>query len=289
LGRTKNLINAKKNKYDDFYTQRDDIDNELNNYIEYFENKIIYCNCDDPEMSNFWFYFKDNFKNFKIKTLISTHYDKNGSYKLEYDGNETKTVLQGNGDFRSQECVDILKTSDIIITNPPFSLFGDFVKLLFKYDKKFLIIGTLTAATKPYIFEKIVQDDIGLGYGFKHGNAFFKSIHPTENYTETVYDPETGLVKFRNIIWLQNLKKINQKKVIIDEVYNSENYDFFDNSDILNVNAVKKIPKDYKGLMGVPITFLTKYNREQFEILGIVKNTSINGKSKYIRILIKYR
>ena len=144
-----NLFNANKLKNDEFYTRYEDIENELQHYTKHFENKIVFCNCDDPKRSNFWKYFKDNFNNLNLKKLVCTHYEKTkNSYKLEYDGvNTIKIQLLGNGDFRSDECIEMLKDIDIVVTNPPFSLFRDYVAQLMKYNKKFLIIGNQNAIT----------------------------------------------------------------------------------------------------------------------------------------------
>ena len=151
------LIKASINKEDEFYTQLTDIEKELKHYKENFADKIIFCNCDDPDWSNFWLYFKLNFEHLGLKKLISTHFEiSKPSYKLEFDGKEVKeTRLSQNGDFRSPECIEILKEADIVVTNPPFSLFREYVEQLIKYDKKFLIIGSQNNITYKEIFPLI--------------------------------------------------------------------------------------------------------------------------------------
>lgn len=298
------LHKAKDSKKDEFYTQLSDIEKELGHYKEHLMGKVIFCNCDDPEESNFYNYFCLNFEYLGLKKLISTHFEKEKqSYKLEIvrdingDGkinclDTIRTPLKQNGDFRSPECMEILKEADIVVTNPPFSLFREYVSQLIEYDKKFLIIGSLNAITYKEIFKLIKDNKIWLGYGFSGGNAYFKTPH-YEDFVNGVYDKETGLVKFRNVTWFTNLDiKKRHEDLILYEKYDSEKYPKYDNYGGINVDKAKEIPLDYKGAMGVPITFMAKYNPKQFKIIKFRKGDDnkdlcINGKCPYFRILIR--
>lgn len=291
-----NLHIAKKIKDDEFYTRDVDIENEVFNYKDHFKNKVVYCNCDDPAWSEFFIYFRKNFKFLGLKKLISTHYSKDiendKAYKLECveytldaEGLPAphKIELKGNGDFRSEECIEFLKQSDIVCTNPPFSLFREYVAQLIEYDKEFLIIGSTNAITYKETFNLILEGKIWLG------NTNVKEFKK----------PDGEIKKFGNICWFTNLthKKRNEK-IILWKNYSESDYKKYDNFDILNVDKVNEIPKDYKGLMGVPITFLEKYNPNQFELLGISNSarfighkclTLINGRKIYNRLIIKIK
>ena len=250
---------AKKAKNDEFYTQISDIEKELLHYKQQFNNKIVFCNCDDPEASNFWKYFDLNFDHLNLKKLISTHYDKEKpTYKLEIarDKNNKKlkpikTNLIQNGDFRSPECIDLLKESDIVCTNPPFSLFREYVDLLVKYDKKFLIIGNYNAVTYKEIFKLIKDNKLWLGYQF----------------IKEFLQEDGTIKKFGNIHWFTNLNVEKHYKFLWFKSYkqNPELYPKYDNYDAINVDRIKDIPIDYDGPMGVPITFIDKHNPEQFD------------------------
>ncbi|MDR1842111.1 MAG: adenine-specific methyltransferase EcoRI family protein [Holophagales bacterium] len=219
-------------------------------------------------------------------------------YLLKHDNN-TARPLKDNGDFRSQECVEFLKEADVVITNPPFSLFREYVAQLVAHDKLFLIIGSKNAVTYKEIFQFIMENKLWLGYGFAAGNAYFKI--PLENirdYADGVYDKETGLVKFRNVGWFTNMDNPKRhEEITLYKKYNPAEYPQYDNYDAIEVSKTAEIPVDYDGAMGVPITFLDKYNPEQFEIIGIDRYTegnktpgkrmTINGKEIYARILIK--
>ena len=262
-----NLHAAKVAKNDEFYTRFEDINFEINlvehGYRPFFKDKVVYCNCDDPEESNFWKFFKARFNGLKLKKLISTHYDQEGksSYKLEYDGERVvKSELDGNGDFRSPECVELLKESDIVVTNPPFSLFREFVALLMKYEKKFVIIGSMNAITYKEIFPLIKDNKIWLGY--TSPNEF---IIPGGEITKQV----TGLCR-----WFTNLEiPKRHEPMLLGGSYEKGSkkgmFPKYDNYDAINVDRVCDIPEDYDGVMGVPITFLDKYCPEQFEIVEL--------------------
>ncbi len=194
-------------------------------------------------------------------------------YLLRHDRN-VLTRLRGDGDFRSAECVELLKEADIVVTNPPFSLFREYVAQLIEYNKKFLIIGNQNAITYKEIFPLIRENKLWLGYGFAGGNAFFKI--PSENrkeYASGVYNEETGLVKFRNCMWYTNLDTTKRHEFLdLYKHYTPEEYPRYDNYDAINVDKVADIPCDYDGVMGVPITFLDKYNPEQFELIGATES-----------------
>jgi len=206
----------------------------------------------------------------------------------------TLTLLKGNGDFRSEECIELLKEADIVVTNPPFSLFREYVAQLVEYDKKFIIIGSKNAITYKDIFKLIKENKIWLGNGFPNGNAFFK-IPPeySREWANGVYNPETGLVKFRNVGWFTNLDfKARHENITLYKQYKPEDYPHYDNYGAIEVSKTAEIPYDYDGAMGVPITFLDKYNPDQFEIIKFrkgddEKDLTINGRSPYFRILIK--
>lgn len=310
-----NLRKANKEKNDEFYTQLPDIERELGHYQEHFKDKVIFCNCDDPEESHFFRYFANNFTHLGIKKVITTHFEKTKpSYKLELehdlngDGkinelDKFKTPLKQNGDFRSGECLEILKEANIVVTNPPFSLFREYVAQLIEHDKKFVIVGSLNAITYKDIFQLIKENKLWIGYGFLGGNAYFKTPNIKE-FASGVYDENTGLVKFRNVTWFTNLNiHKRDEELPLYKPYSEAEYPKYDNYDAINVDKIKDIPNNFDGVMGVPITFLDKHNPNQFELLGIMntgeenigiryENTPhgrpiINGVEKYLRILIK--
>ena len=275
----KSLKKAKDAKNDEFYTQIEDIEREMKHYRDHFKDKTIFCNCDDPEYSNFWKYFQLNFYELGLKQLVSTHYEEDSpSYRMDIVSGDkanqigipdyVKTPLQQNGDFRSPECIEILKEADIVITNPPFSLLREYIAQLIEYDKKFIIIGTLNAIHYKEIFPLIQDNKMWLGNGFNGGNAYFITKHKRE-YANGVYNEETGLVKFRNVIWLNNLEiSKRHEEMILYKAYKADEYPKYENYDAIEVGKVADIPCDYYGKMGVPDSFLQNYNPDQFEIVG---------------------
>lgn len=277
-----NLHRARNTKNDEFYTKLTDVSKEMMNYKEHFKDKIVFCNCDDPTWSAFWKYFHLNFSVLGLKKLISTHYDREeATYKMEYTGGDDndievgiKTPLEGNGDFRNQECLDILDEADIVVTNPPFSLFREYVAALMKHKKKFLIIGNKNAITYKEFFPLLKNDDVWIG---------------CTNVKEFL-QPDGSIKKFGNIGWFTNLDVAKRnEKLILRKKYTPEEYPKYDNYDAINVDRVADIPVDYNGVMGVPISIMDKYNPEQFEIIGLAKYPcpKINGRSTYARILIR--
>ncbi len=293
-----NLHKAKAVKNDEFYTQIADIERELIHYKQHFKDKIVLCNCDNPTWSAFWKYFHLNFSHLGLKKLISTHYDKTEpTYKMEYTGGNdndikagVKTQLEGNGDFRSKECLDLLDEADIVVTNPPFSLFKVYVTILMEHKKKFLIIGTLNAVKYKEIFPLICANKIWLGNGFQNGNAYFRipEYVDTSIYAKGVYDKDSKLIKFRNCVWITNMDLAKRhEKLILWKNYSAEEFPKYDNYDAIECSKIANIPFDTDNVIGVPITFFTKYNPEQFEIIGKLSNGVINGVKVYERILIR--
>jgi hypothetical protein len=290
--RHKQLIQASFNKSDEFYTQLTDIEKELKHYRDQFAGKVIYCNCDTEE-SNFWLYFKLNFDFLKIKKVIATNYDENGNaYKIEKTSkNEKKIKLKGNGDFSSKECINILKKADIIITNPPFSLFRKFINLLIEYNKKFLIIGNVNAITYKDIFPLIKDNKLWLGYSIHSGGREFKvpDNYPLKASGCRVDISGSKFISVKGVRWYTNLDyKEKHQNLLLYKKYNEKEFKKFDSYDAINVNKTCDIPYDYEGYMGVPITFMDKYNPDQFDIIdGLNSNAVVNGKATYFRIVIK--
>lgn len=301
-----NLSNAKKAKNDEFYTQLSDIENELKHYKNHFAGKVVYCNCDDARKSNFFRFFQKKFSDYGLKKLITTSYNENGHGSvLVYEGdtngngklddNEVKvSELKGNGDFRSEECLKLLKEADIVVTNPPFSLFRDYIATLVEYGKKFLVIGNQNAITYKEIFPLIKENKLWTGNNMV---KTFRVPQVTNKNCEVLPNGDI-IAKFGSICWFTNLDiKKRHEEIILYKKYNEEEFPKYDNYDAIEVSKVCEIPKDYNGVMGVPITFLYSYCPSQFEIVGQMANTSItetnfgypfvNGKRKYARILIR--
>ena len=310
---------AKTAKRDEFYTQLSDIESELKHYERHFKDKVVFSNCDDPRISNFFIYFSNNFEKLGLKKLITTcyknqetdlffqeqaekavfleyHGDKNGN-KIP-DAEEIGMIpLKGDGDFRSKESIELLKEADIVVTNPPFSLFREYVDQLIRHEKKFLIIGNINAITYKEIFKLIKENKAWLGINMGRGISGFIVPEHYELYgTETRID-ELGnrIISPNNCLWLTNLDTLKRHEdIVLTKKYygNESEYPYFDNYNAINVNKTQDIPMDFDGVMGVPITFLHKYNPEQFELIKFrkgndEKDLSINGKCPYFRILIK--
>lgn len=292
-----NLHKAKKAKKDEFYTQLSDIERELSHYKEHFRGKTVLCNCDDPRVSNFFHYFAYNFEHLGLKKLITTCYKNqdidlfsmNSSeqavyliYEGDIDGDRVPSPdeigvhpLRGDGDFRSQECIELLKEADIVVTNPPFSLFREYVAQLIEYDKKFLIIGNMNAITYKEIFSLLKENKIWVGYSF-NVSYVYKTSYKNELATNAQfvrskgYNPDEGYLKVPAVAWFTNLDiKKRHENLILYKSYNPEDYPKYENYDAINVGKVSDIPCDYDGVMGVPITFLDKYNPDMFEIIGL--------------------
>lgn len=323
-----NLRLAHKAKNDEFYTKFEDIETELVHYRNFFKNKIVYCNCDNPERSNFGKYFYDHFNELQLKELISTHYDPNeSSYTLTYDGILiTKTTLKGNGDFRSDECINYLKRSDLVVTNPPFSLAREFIKQLIDYNKKFIIVGSKNWITYKNVFLLFKNQQI------------WKGINNIPYFVQ----PDGSLKKFGNICWFTNLPVKHTEQDIVFKDWYDQSYPIYDTYPAFEVSRITNIPltqkittkinSDILGLckqvykndltilsshkqtikvsinkpiLGLPITFIEKDYPDStfakhFEVIGldryvvprkylVEQRLSVNGKTKYARILIRVK
>lgn len=302
------LHSAKRNKKDEFYTQLEDIERELIHYKEFFKDKVILCNCDDPRVSNFTKYFVLNFEFFGLKRLICTCYknnqpdlfsmneteqaiymvyegDKNGD-RVANDNEYEIHPLNGDGDFRSAECIELLKQADIVVTNPPFSLFREYVAQLVEYNKKFIIVGNQNAITYKEIFPLIQSNQLWLGYGFKGGAAHFYSKYED---TASAGDHKEGMIRVSGVVWFTNLpiEKRNEE-LLLYKTYNPEEFPNYDNYDGINVNKTSDIPCDYYGVMGVPITFLDKYCPDQFEIIWQASGNTRASAPKEVLQRLKY-
>ena len=309
--KNQNLTKAKSAKNDEFYTQLIDIENELRHYRCHFKNKVVYCNCDDPRASNFFFYFSHNFEKLGLKKLITTCYknkdrdlhsqnDSEQAVYLEYYGDKNGNrvpdpdeigihKLKGDGDFRSAECIAILKQADIVVTNPPFSLFREYVAQLMEYKKKFLIMGNLNAVTYKKIFPLIKDNKVWLGPSIQSGDREFgiPDHCPLAASGGRIDSSGRKYVRVSGIRWFTNLKhKVRNEELILYKTYDPDEYPKYDNYDAIEISKVKNIPKDYYEVMGVPITYVEKHNPKQFEIIDHIGPT-VKGKAIYERILIK--
>lgn len=323
--KNKDLRNANKAKNDEFYTQLSDIEKELNNYRKEFKDKVVFCNCDDPYESNFFKYFAMNFNFLGLKKLITTCYatspvantqlllsDNKKAYKIEItevdDNNEdgatdlsdveyliknkknTLTYLKEDGDFRSDECIELLKESDIVVTNPPFSLFREYVAQLIEYNKQFIIMGNTNALSYKEIFKLFKEDNIRTGYTNFNVGMYFFVPESTEKFHKIIDGKK--MVRVATSCWFTNLPvKRHNERLILYEVYSKEKYQKYENFDAININSYTEIPKDYNGYMGVPITFLDKYNPQQFNLLGLgISNSGLEiGVKPYKPEHKKYR
>jgi len=326
-----NLRTAKKVKKDEFYTQLTDISKEMKHYKSHFKDKVVYCNCDDPRVSNFFHFFSYNFEKLGLKKLITTCYksqsmdlfsgnDSEQAIYLEYTGDKNRNLvpdpeeigiveLKGDGDFRSEESIELLKQADIVVTNPPFSLFREFISQLDEYGKKFIIIGNVNAITYKETFRLIKENKLWLGASIHSGDREFgvPDDYPLKAASSRIDENGNKFIRVKGVRWFTNLDyKERHEDLILYKRYTSEEFPTYDNYDAININKTKDIPMDYKGVMGVPITFLDKYNPDQFDILGLsasagydeeivgipftgVKDARplVNGKVTYARIFIK--
>jgi hypothetical protein len=328
--KNRNLHSAKRAKNDEFYTQLVDIENELRHYSKHFKGKVVLCNCDDPRVSNFFHYFSHNFGRLGLKKLITICYknqemdlfsknDNEQAIYLEYTGTKNKNDvpsieeigikhLEGDGDFRSIECIELLKQADIVVTNPPFSLFREYVAQLVEYEKKFLIIGNMNAISYKEVFPLLKDNKIWFGNNHKvNGGAMFfeiaENIANLDQVREIQMDKngrKKYITRVQGVRWFTNLShaRRNEELVLVKKYKgNEKDYPKYDNYDAIEVSKVADIPSDFNGVMGVPGSFFDKYNPEQFEIIGQMVTTTItkfnfgypyiNKKKKYARVLIK--
>ncbi len=332
IATNKGLLKARKKKNDEFYTILADIERELKHYKKHFKNKVVFCNCDDPRVSNFFHYFSYNFEKLGLKKLITTCYksqnmnlfsqhDSEKAIYLDYEGDKNGnnipdaeeigiTHLKGDGDFRSKECIELLKQSDIVVTNPPFSLFREYVAQIVEHNKKFLIVATWNSTTYKEIFKLIREDKLWIGI---NSNRNFSGFIVPEHYalygTEARIDKNGNrIVSSNNTCWFTNIEVSKRHDdLILYKEHSPEEYPKYDNYEAIEVSKTNDIPMDYEGIMGVPITFLNKYNPKQFEIIGCsdrggdnvpaideirltpnkLDSCLINGKKVYTRLFIK--
>jgi len=321
MGKNVDLTIAKKRKKDEFYTQLTDIENEMRHYKAHFEGKTVLCNCDDPRSSNFFKYFSERFEALKLKKLIATCYksqdvdlfsqgtseravyqiyegDKNGNLVVDDDEVGVRE-LRGDGDFRSPECIELLKEADIVVTNPPFSLFREYLQTLVKHGKKFIIIGNVNAITYKEVFPLIRVNEIWLGASIHSGDREFgvPDDYPLQAASSRVDDKGRKYIRVKGVRWFTNLDyPLRHETLPLYKTYSPEEFPKYDNYDAIEVGKTSDIPMDYEGVMGVPITFMDKYSPDQFEIVGNEEMLEIprgrgyvNGKRMYGRIFIRNR
>lgn len=330
MAKNSSLSAAKVAKEDEFYTQLSDIEKELRHYRSHFRDKVVYLNCDDPRVSNFFHYFSYNFEKLGLKKLIATCYKSQDidlfsehtaehAVYLEYEGDKDGDLvpgpdeigikpLRGDGDFRSSESIELLKQADIVVTNPPFSLFREHVAQLMDHNKKFLVIGSQNAITYKEVFRLFKEDKLWQGYN--SGDMAFQvpDHYPPRETRFWVDDAGTKWRSLGNACWFTNLDTAKRhESLILYKSYSPEEFPTYDNYDAIEVGRTEHIPADYDGVMGVPITFLSRYNPDQFEIVGSdhevkdgllpwlvregwtgkVDRAYLNGRRMYARILIR--
>ena len=302
-----NLHKAKAAKNDEFYTRLEDIEKELKHYTEHFKGKVVYCNCDDANRSNFFKYFSTNFQKLGLKKLITSGLKDNGTGVVAIQKGDDIDIYDGNGDFRSEECIEFLKEADIVVTNPPFSLFRVYVAQLMQYGKKFLIIGNNNAITYKEIYPYIKEGKLWLGRTLFTGKMpYFKVSEKYPIGNKRFEKREDGLYKQVNsVCWFTNLENTsNKEELIAIRTYNPTECPKYDNTDAIEVGRMENFPMDYDGVCGIPITGL-KYlwddgtihieingTSNQFRIVKFRKgddgkDLSVNGKCPYFRILIQ--
>lgn len=316
------LGQAHNRKRDEFYTQRDDIERELHHYRRYFRDKVVYLNCDDPTVSNFFVYFKLKFHDLGLKRLMATCYrnqsrdmftqlDDERAVLLEYSGTKNENqvpdpgeiethLLRGDGDFRSEECVELLGRADIVVTNPPFSLFREYMGQLMEHSKDFLILGPQNAITYKEVFPLLKDEKIWLGVD-NGGTKWFEVQQDYEILSKSRKKFVNGRKYFSmgNVNWYTNLDHhARHQRLVLYRDYTATDYPRYDNYPAIEVSAYKDIPADYGGEMGVPISFLARHNPDQFELIGLDRplveertgkqsRFKINGKEKFARLVIR--
>lgn len=303
----KNLNRAWASKNDEFYTQYSDVVLEMEHYGECFRDASVYCNCDCPKYSAFWRYFHSNFADLGLKKLASTFYSLSQPVcvAIYEGGNDSDPLagdsypLAGNGDFRNQECIELLKEADIVVTNPPFSLFREYAAQLAEYDKKFIILGNMNASHYRDFLPLIKDGKVWVGANVNGGTRKGNTLHFTtsEDYTGRMFIRDGIPMAAVPCWWFTNLKYLSEGKGIrLHKNYTPAEYPRYDNCDAVECRRARLIPKDYEGTIGVPCTFLRYYDPEQFEILGLDLDMTddrdylrVNGRMLYNRILIRLR
>ena len=317
MSKNGNLREAKRAKNNEFYTRLEDIEKELRHYKEFFRGKVVLCNADDPRVSNFFRYFVNQFENLGLKKVIASCYknqkvdlfsmgevekavwiEYEGDKKLDFDRLEVNE-FKGDGDFRSQEVIELLKEADVVVTNPPFSFFIPYIKQLVEYDKKFLVVGNMNAITYKEVFKLIKENKIWTGYNFNKTMEF--QMTPKYKTDKSRVDKEGNVYgKVPAICWYTDIDTDKRHEdLILYKKYDPVEYPKYDNYDAINVNKTKEIPMDYDGVMGVPVTFLDKWNPEQFELIGSNRGVDqdpngiygrgsyLNGKETFKRLFIR--
>lgn len=307
------LCNARSKKNDEFYTQLPDIEKEMVNYQSFFKDKVVYCNCDDPRKSQFFTYFRQNFEQLQLKQLICTAYNPTGQgFFCQYDGGNPEGEIQiqqlkGSGDFRSPECLNILSKADVVVTNPPFSLFREYLSYVVQYKKKFLIVGNMNAITCKEVFPLIKNKQLWYGPSISSGDRAFyvPDDYPLEAAGCGIDEEGKRYIRVKGVRWFTNIESDTKKPPLeLYKIYSPEEFPTYDNYNAIEVSKTRDIPMDYTGVMGVPISFLDKYCPDQFEIIGITENADylkpyykeghktyhrarLNGKVIYARLLIR--
>ena len=305
-----NLRAAKASKKDEFYTQLSDIEKELWHYTGHFNEKVVLCNCDDPRVSNFFHFFTHNFERLGLKKLITTCYknqqpdlfsnqDSEKGMYLEYSGDKNQNrvpdpeeigihELKGDGDFGSEECIELLRQADVVVTNPPFSLFREYIEQLLKYEKKFLIIGNMNAVHYKEIFRLIKEDKLWLGQSIHSGDREFgvPDHYPLQAASFRIDGEGKKYIRVKGVRWFTNMDNPNRHQELpLYKKYSATEYPCYDNLDAIDVGKTAEIPCDYEGWMGVPDAFLDKYNPDQFELVGLPTGDS----GKLIGVTKNYR
>lgn len=308
---------ARWNKKDEFYTQLIDIEKEMEHYLCHFGGSCVYCNCDDPKESMFWTYFHSNFGRLGLKRLVATYYQPNGvSYRMDYmGGNDSdisvgvSSVILGDGDFRSEACLSILDECDIVVTNPPFSMFREYIDILIQHQKKFLILGNMNALNYKNIFPLIRDNRLWYGATIHSGSREFRvpKEYPLDASGVRVDECGTQYIRVKGVRWFTNMDyAMRYHPLALSCHYTPDKYPKYDNYDAINVDKYKEIPMDYDGVMGVPITIVDFFCPDQFEIIGmtaswdespsmqLIKTSKqkrhgpiLNGREMYRRILIR--
>lgn len=289
------LDDAKKNKHDEYYTFYSSIENELKYYKYHFKNKVVLCNCND-NTSQFFQYFVNNFNELKLKKLISVSYKENAQY-IVMDGAGTKTFdLGSNGDFRSPESLALLEQCDIVVTNPPFSLFRDLIEQILKYGKKFLVMGSNNAISYKETFNLIMDNKMWLGT-VSNKSLYFYVPEEYKNLKQHVKTDENGkhFIHVGGISWFTNLEHEKRNEGLLNSLnkkYDPDIYPKYDNYHAIEVGALSDIPDNFADPMGVPITYLGSHNPTEFEIIGSNRSLGynalyVNGEEKYRRIIIR--
>ena len=302
-----NLNKAKAAKNDEFYTRLEDIEKELEHYTEHFKGKVVYCNCDDANRSNFFKYFSTNFQKLGLKKLITSGLKEDGTGVVAIQKGDDIDIYDGNGDFRSEECIEFLKEADIVVTNPPFSCFRQYVAQLMQYGKKFLIIGNNNAITYKEIYPYIKEGKLWLGRTLFTGKMpYFKVSDKYPIGNERFEKREDGLYKQVNsVCWFTNLSNTSNKEELrAIRTYSPTEYPKYGNTDAIEVGRMENFPMNYDGVCGIPITglkYLWDDGTIHIEINGVSnrfrivkfrkgddgKDLSVNGKCPYFRILIQ--